>query len=153
MTQVQNAQVDTAVAGCDGARRGRRDLRAADDVARSVARRIDREQIALLVEVAQDDVAFVMLAVIGRDLVIPVVVEIALDADDRAIGLAPEFLVANAEVDIVATDREAGGVGGHGAAGAQLRLDHRARLRRQIGIVEAGPLALAGGNRTECRAL
>ena len=90
-----------------GKARRRVDRRPADDVsARRVAHRIDREQEALHIDVAEDLGVLFELAIVGRDLVLPILVEVAANAGDDAIGVATRLLLAVAKIGRGAAETE-----------------------------------------------
>ena len=88
-------------------------MRAALDLAGDrIAPRVHRQREALPVDEAVGRDVFLELAVIGRDFVVPVGVEVAAKAGDEPIGVALEMLVAEADVEQVArVDEAVGAVG------------------------------------------
>ncbi|CUS43825.1 hypothetical protein MGWOODY_Smn2484 [hydrothermal vent metagenome] len=89
----------------------RADLRTANDLAGSILGRVNRQQESLRVDVAGDNVVLFVLAVVRRDFVVPVGVEISPDTRNHAERITLDLLVARAEVHPVATEREPEGAG------------------------------------------
>src|SRR5690606_1107904 len=129
------------------------DLRAANNLAVGIPDGIDREQVTLDVDVAINNVAFFVLAIVGRDFIVPVVIELATNTDNAAVGFTTNLLVANAEFDSVTTQRDAGSVGGSLTASYDLLFDDRASFRRKIGVIQPRTLPVSWSGITKRAAL